>query len=84
MLLVVDAQKGIQTQTAECLIIGELLQKKLIVVINKIDVYPEDQRESKLEKLRSRLSKTLAATSFGGTGVHGAEILYSQSFIKVC
>jgi len=66
MLLVVDAQNGIQTQTAECLIIGELLQKKLIVVINKIDVYPEDQRESKLEKLRSRLSKTLAATSFGG------------------
>nr|XP_016928064.1 selenocysteine-specific elongation factor [Drosophila suzukii] len=66
MLLVVDAQKGIQTQTAECLIIGELLQKKLIVVINKIDVYPEDQRQSKLEKLRLRLSKTLAATSFGG------------------
>ncbi|XP_017060978.1 selenocysteine-specific elongation factor [Drosophila ficusphila] len=66
MLLVVDAQKGIQTQTAECLIIGELLQKKLIVVINKIDVYPEDQRESKLEKLRSRLAKTLEATSFSG------------------
>uniref|UniRef100_A0A6P4FLT2 Selenocysteine-specific elongation factor n=1 Tax=Drosophila rhopaloa TaxID=1041015 RepID=A0A6P4FLT2_DRORH len=66
MLLVVDAQKGIQTQTAECLIIGELLQKKLIVVINKIDVYPADQRVLKLEKLRSRLSKTLEATSFGG------------------
>ncbi|KPU76036.1 uncharacterized protein Dana_GF12096, isoform C [Drosophila ananassae] len=65
MLLVVDAQKGIQTQTAECLIIGELLQKKLIVVINKIDVLPADQRESKLEKLRSRLSKTLGSTSFG-------------------
>ncbi|KAH8401252.1 hypothetical protein KR009_004055 [Drosophila setifemur] len=65
MLLLVDAQKGIQTQTAECLIIGELLQKKLIVVINKIDALPENQRETKLEKLRSRLSKTLSATSFG-------------------
>ncbi|EDV55453.1 selenocysteine-specific elongation factor [Drosophila erecta] len=66
MILVVDAQKGIQTQTAECLIIGELLQKKLIVVINKIDVYSADQRTSKLEKLRLRLAKTLEATTFGG------------------
>ncbi|XP_020798890.1 selenocysteine-specific elongation factor-like [Drosophila serrata] len=65
MLLVVDAQKGIQTQTAECLIIGELMDKKLIVVINKIDAFPLDQRESKLEKLRLRLRKTLEATSFG-------------------
>ncbi|KAH8389715.1 hypothetical protein KR200_000392 [Drosophila serrata] len=65
MLLVVDAQKGIQTQTAECLIIGELMDKKLIVVINKIDAFPVDQRESKLEKLRLRLRKTLEATSFG-------------------
>jgi len=65
MLLVVDAQKGIQTQTAECLVIGELLGKKLLVVINKIDTLPKEQRESKLEKLRSRLKKTLAGTSFG-------------------
>lgn len=65
MLLVVDAQKGIQTQTAECLIIGELLQKKLLVVINKIDALPVEQRETKLEKLRNRLRKTVAGTSFG-------------------
>ncbi|KAH8254221.1 hypothetical protein KR032_008991 [Drosophila birchii] len=65
MLLVVDAQKGVQTQTAECLIIGELLHKKLIVVINKIDAFPADHREAKLEKLRLRLRKTLEATSFG-------------------
>lgn len=65
MLLVVDAQKGIQTQTAECLIIGELLQKKLLVVINKIDALPLEQREAKIEKLRNRLRKTLEGTSFG-------------------
>ncbi|XP_033254157.1 selenocysteine-specific elongation factor-like [Drosophila miranda] len=65
MLLVVDAQKGIQTQTAECLVIGELLQKKLIVIINKIDAFATAQREIKLEKLRARLVNTLAATSFG-------------------
>ncbi|KAH8299942.1 hypothetical protein KR044_007834, partial [Drosophila immigrans] len=65
MLLVVDAQKGFQTQTAECLVIGELLGKKLLLVINKIDALPPEQRETKLEKLRSRLRKTLAATTFG-------------------
>ncbi|XP_017007822.2 selenocysteine-specific elongation factor [Drosophila takahashii] len=89
MLLVVDAQKGIQTQTAECLIIGELLQKKLIVVINKIDVYSADQRESKLEKLRLRLLKTLEATSFGGhvpiyavSALDGTHIPELQSALK--
>ncbi|XP_034108109.1 selenocysteine-specific elongation factor [Drosophila albomicans] len=65
MLLVVDAQKGMQTQTAECLLIGELLDKKLLLVINKTDSLPTDQREAKLEKLRSRLRKTLATTRFG-------------------
>ncbi|KAH8416235.1 hypothetical protein KR222_011728 [Zaprionus bogoriensis] len=65
MLLVVDAQKGIQTQTAECLLLGELLQKKLLLVINKIDALPAEQREARLEKLRNRLRRTLAGTSFG-------------------
>lgn len=65
MLLVVDAQKGIQTQTAECLLIGDLLQKKLLVVINKIDALALEERETKLKKLRSRLTKTLASMSFG-------------------
>ncbi|ALC41619.1 EfSec [Drosophila busckii] len=65
MLLVVDAQKGMQTQTAECLVIGELLCKKLLIVINKIDALPVAEREAKLEKLRSRLKKTLASTRFG-------------------
>lgn len=65
MILVVDAQKGIQTQTAECLVIGDLLQKKLLVVINKIDALAVEERESKLKKLRSRLMKTLASMSFG-------------------
>ncbi|XP_030386960.1 selenocysteine-specific elongation factor [Scaptodrosophila lebanonensis] len=65
MLLVVDAQKGMQTQTAECIVIGEILQKKLIVVINKIDSLPVEDRASKLEKLCNRLRKTLAGTAFG-------------------
>ena len=38
MILVVDAVQGIQTQTAECIVIGQILTEDLIVVINKIDL----------------------------------------------
>lgn len=37
MILVIDATKGVQAQTAECLVIGEILARPLVVVINKID-----------------------------------------------
>ncbi|XP_055917641.1 selenocysteine-specific elongation factor [Eupeodes corollae] len=64
MILVVDAQKGIQTQTAECIVIGELLKKKLIVVINKIDLIDEPGREDYLKKLKIKLKKVLSRTTF--------------------
>lgn len=51
MLLVIDATKGIQTQTAECLIIGELTCKKMIVVVNKIDQFPSDKQKQAIEKV---------------------------------
>jgi selenocysteine-specific elongation factor len=38
MILVIDATKGVQTQTAECLVIGEITAKHLVVVLNKIDL----------------------------------------------
>lgn len=37
MFLVVDINKGIQTQTAECIIIAEMFINKLIIVLNKVD-----------------------------------------------
>uniref|UniRef100_A0A1A9X4Z9 Tr-type G domain-containing protein n=1 Tax=Glossina brevipalpis TaxID=37001 RepID=A0A1A9X4Z9_9MUSC len=63
MLLVIDAQKGIQTQTAECIVIGGILQRKLVVVINKIDLL-DQQQSSVLRKLESKLRKTLLAAGF--------------------
>ncbi|XP_061386348.1 selenocysteine-specific elongation factor [Musca vetustissima] len=73
MILVIDAQKGIQTQTAECIVIGELLQRKLIVVVNKIDMLDAaadgggsgGKRELALKKLDTKLRKALSATKFG-------------------
>jgi selenocysteine-specific elongation factor len=38
MVLVVDVVKGVQTQTAECLVIGEVTTDNMIVVLNKVDL----------------------------------------------
>lgn len=46
MMLVVDAQKLIQTQTAECIVLGELLMDKLIVALNKVDMFPDGERSN--------------------------------------
>lgn len=37
MFLVVDVNKGIQTQTGECISIAELFVDKMIVILNKVD-----------------------------------------------
>jgi len=51
MLLVIDITKGIQTQTAECLIIGEITCDRMLVVLNKIDLIDEAQRQSTIDKV---------------------------------
>jgi len=64
MILVIDVNKGIQTQTAECLVIGEITNDKMIIVLNKVDMIPEAGRAEKLAKIEARIRKTLGATKF--------------------
>jgi selenocysteine-specific elongation factor len=64
MILVVDANKGIQTQTAECIVIGEITTDKMIIVLNKVDTIPEEERELKLDKVIKRIRKVLSTTKF--------------------
>jgi selenocysteine-specific elongation factor len=45
MILVVDCQKLIQTQTAECIVLGEILMDKLLVAFNKIDLLQKDPKQ---------------------------------------
>jgi len=66
-ILVIDAIKGIQTQTAECLVIAEITMNSpdgLIVALNKIDLIPEKERAEKIEKIIKGLKKTLSLTKF--------------------
>ena len=60
MILVVDALKGFQTQTAECLVIGEITTDQIVVVLNKCDTTDA----AGLEKMKAQLAKTLEKTRF--------------------
>ena len=64
VLLVVDATKGMQTQTAECLVIAEMTTRNLIVVLNKIDMFPENEREERLRIAEKKMRAALRGTKF--------------------
>ena len=66
MMLVVDVMKGMQTQTAECLVIGEITCDKMIVVLNKIDLIAADKRAAHVEKvsLSSCVSRSVRIKPF--------------------
>lgn len=65
MLLVVDVTKGIQLQTAECLILGEILTSDLVIVLNKIDLLvPVETRGEQVQAAVEQLRKYLAPTPF--------------------
>ncbi|XP_063424847.1 selenocysteine-specific elongation factor-like [Mytilus trossulus] len=66
MILVIDIVKGMQTQTAECLVIGEITCRKMIVVLNKVDLLPPDKKEAMIEKMKKRMQKTMESTKFAG------------------
>ena len=51
-------------QTAECLVIGEITNDTLIVVLNKVDVFPIATRNEAISKIKARVQKTLASTKF--------------------
>uniref|UniRef100_A0A8V1AE48 Eukaryotic elongation factor, selenocysteine-tRNA specific n=1 Tax=Gallus gallus TaxID=9031 RepID=A0A8V1AE48_CHICK len=66
MMLVIDVTKGMQTQSAECLVIGQIACQKMVVVLNKIDLLPEAKRQSAIEKMTKKMQKTLENTKFCG------------------
>ncbi|XP_078517867.1 selenocysteine-specific elongation factor isoform X1 [Lissotriton helveticus] len=69
MMLVIDVTKGMQTQSAECLVIGEIACQKMVVVLNKIDLLPEGKRQAAIEKMTKKMQKTLENTKFQGSPI---------------
>ncbi|XP_069824836.1 selenocysteine-specific elongation factor [Dendropsophus ebraccatus] len=66
MMLVIDVTKGMQTQSAECLVIGQIACNKMVVVLNKTDLLPENKRQSAIERMTKKMQKTLENTKFHG------------------
>jgi selenocysteine-specific elongation factor len=64
IVLVIDINKGIQAQTAECIVIGEMTTKKMIVVLNKVDKIEENLRDQKIAKMKSKIESVLSTTKF--------------------
>jgi selenocysteine-specific elongation factor len=63
-ILVVDATKGVQAQTAECIILGELLSSATVVALNKIDLFSEDKRKKAARKAGRAVLDALRLTRF--------------------
>ena len=64
LIIVIDCLKGIQTQTAECMVIGEITTNKALFVLNKIDLIPENEREERIKSITANLQKTISRTHF--------------------
>lgn len=82
LIIVVDCQKGIQTQTAECMVIGEITTDKAIFVLNKIDLLPEAEREERIKVITANLQKTLMRTRFKNAPIVCLSFSFS-SFYKL-
>ncbi|NP_001398379.1 selenocysteine-specific elongation factor isoform 13 [Mus musculus] len=72
MMLVIDVTKGMQTQSAECLVIGQIACQKLVVVLNKIDLLAEGKRQAAIDKMTKKMQKTLENTKTGEASCYSA------------
>ena len=71
VLLVVDAFKGWQAQTTECLVLAELTSPHLVVALNKVDQFPEHERKSRLAEAKKLVRQRLAKTRFADAALVG-------------
>ncbi|KAI9591852.1 P-loop containing nucleoside triphosphate hydrolase protein [Syncephalis fuscata] len=63
-LLVIDITKGIQTQTAECLVLAQIIKRPMVIALNKIDLLPESIRSAKITKISQAITKAILPLGF--------------------
>lgn len=64
VLLLVDATKGVQAQTVECVMLAEVTAPTLVVALNKIDLFPAEEREEKVRAATAALRRALRSSRF--------------------
>eukprot|EP01122_Echinamoeba_exundans_P001848 TRINITY_DN11830_c0_g1_i1.p1 TRINITY_DN11830_c0_g1~~TRINITY_DN11830_c0_g1_i1.p1 ORF type:complete len:530 (-),score=72.67 TRINITY_DN11830_c0_g1_i1:23-1612(-) len=62
VFMVIDATKGIQTQTAEGFVLAEMTTDTVVILLNKVDLLPVESRAASIERISSRLRKALEKT----------------------
>lgn len=65
MILVIDITKGLQAQTAECLVVGEVATSRMAVVLNKVDMLPEEDRAKVRRRARVRVHGSMQRAGKG-------------------
>jgi selenocysteine-specific elongation factor len=58
--------QGLQAQTAECLVVGEMAAQHLVIALNKTDLLPAAERPKAIKKAQKRLAAVFASTRFAG------------------
>lgn len=71
VLLVVDAVKGWQAQTTECLVLAEMTSPHLLVALNKADMFNPAEREKEIEKSKQSIRQRLIGTRFANSPIVG-------------
>ena len=64
VLLVVDAFRGWQAQTTECLVLAELTSPNLVIALNKVDQFPPNEREARIQQAQQAVWERLKHTRF--------------------
>ncbi|CAB9518750.1 Elongation factor Tu (Fragment) [Seminavis robusta] len=71
VLLVVDAFKGWQAQTTECLVLALLTSRHIVVALNKVDLFAPEERDDLIEKAKNSVRKRLQGTRFADAPLIG-------------
>ena len=69
IVLVIDINKGIQAQTIECIAIGEMTSNSMIIVLNKVDKIPIEDREIKIQEMKKEMRHTFNKTKFSNAPI---------------
>ncbi|GAW79078.1 selenocysteine-specific elongation factor selB homologue [Plasmodium gonderi] len=63
IFLLIDINKGIQKQTIECLVLCEIVQRSVIIILNKIDLIPFEEREKKIKIMKKKIQNAFRTKS---------------------
>lgn len=70
---------GIQLQTAESLVIGEMVTNKIMIILNKIDLL---LNMDKIEAIKKKIMKTINLTKFNEFKIVEASAKNGNIFIE--